>query len=87
MLPDKNDPRVGAIAAQLGVTRNYARQLFHEAGYSDGMLSTREVADALGVSVYTVRNWLNAGRLQGTRLAGSQRWRVDPEEVERIKAL
>ncbi|WP_390885333.1 helix-turn-helix domain-containing protein [Corynebacterium argentoratense] len=51
------------------------------------MLSTREVAEALGVSVYTVRNWLNAGRLQGTRSAGSQRWRVAPEEVERIKAL
>ena len=36
------------------------------------MLSTKEVADIMGVTSETVRDWINRGRLTGVRLPSGQ---------------
>lgn len=35
--------------------------------------STKEIAGQLGVSVHTIRRWVNAGRLPGFRIGGRLR--------------
>ncbi len=45
-----------------------------------------EVAKRLRVSEETVRNWLRAGHLKGTRVGGRRAgWRVPVSEVERME--
>lgn len=48
------------------------------------LLTIREAADALGVSVETVRRWAASGRIRAERTAGGHR-RFDPAEVGRLK--
>lgn len=47
------------------------------------MLSTRELADAIGVSESTVRRWANQGRIRVTRTAGGHR-RIHRSEAVRF---
>lgn len=49
-------------------------------------MKVSEVAARLRVSEETVRNWLRAGTLKGTRLGGKRAgWRVPIAEVERME--
>lgn len=41
----------------------------------------QEVADILGVTRQSVRNYMNAGKLHGVRIGG---WKFPAEEVERV---
>lgn len=43
----------------------------------------KQVANLLGVSVYTVKRWLKEGKLEGIRLPGGQ-WRVTEEACKKI---
>lgn len=45
-------------------------------------LSTTEVAELLGVSSQTVRNWIRAGVLKGYRLNPSGRMLVKQEDLQ-----
>ena len=40
---------------------------------ADPLLKTRSVADALGVSVSTVKRWVDSGVLRGSRTVGRHR--------------
>jgi len=52
----------------------------------DRMLKVDEVAERLRVNPETVRNWLRAGTLKGTRLGGKRAgWRIPLSEVERVE--
>ncbi len=46
------------------------------------MLTTRQLADAIGVSESSVKRWIDAGRIAATRTAGGHR-RVSVEEAAR----
>lgn len=48
------------------------------------LLTIREAADALGVSVETLRRWAESGRIKAERTAGGHR-RFTPAEVQRVK--
>jgi excisionase family DNA binding protein len=53
----------------------------------DKLLTVPEVADALRVSKFTIRNWLRAGRLAGYRPGGTKAgWLVRTSDVERFLA-
>ncbi len=47
----------------------------------DGLLRISQIADHLGVSIATVRDWADSGSLQSFRTPGGQRrfWRQDVE--------
>lgn len=45
----------------------------------DDLIGTRQVAEMLGVSIHTVRCWINAGKLPGFRIGG--RIRVSRADV------
>ncbi|OLD63922.1 MAG: hypothetical protein AUF65_00810 [Chloroflexi bacterium 13_1_20CM_50_12] len=45
------------------------------------LLTLQEAGDILGVSSYTVREWINQGKLEGVRIG--VRWKVRPEAIER----
>ena len=45
-------------------------------------MTTREVADAVGVTIHTVRNWLKEGKIKGKKFGG--RWLVDVETLEEV---
>ena len=47
-------------------------------------LGLQRVADALGVSVTTLRRWIRDGRLQAFR-AGPKLWRVTIAEVYKLQ--
>lgn len=47
-------------------------------------MTVDEVADRLGVHPHTVRRWLRAGQLQGTKLSSRAGYRIPREEVERV---
>lgn len=51
-------------------------------------LTVREVAETLKVTDATVREWLRAGKIRGSKLSGTakDRWRVPLSEVERLTA-
>lgn len=52
---------------------------------AERLLTVAEVSDRLGVSVFTVREWLKAGRLQGFRMGGSKLgWRVRESDLDRF---
>lgn len=42
----------------------------------DKLLTTEQVADRLGLSVWTVRKWLEQGKLRGSLLSRRGGWRV-----------
>ena len=44
-----------------------------------------QVAESLGVSAKTVREWLKNGKLQGTKL-GPRLWRISESDVEKFVA-
>lgn len=44
-----------------------------------------QVADLLGIKVRTVREWVRTGKIHGIKLAGSRRWAVLEEEIERLQ--
>ncbi|MFJ4656234.1 excisionase family DNA-binding protein [Nocardia sp. NPDC088792] len=46
----------------------------------DGLVSTKQAGEMIGVSPQTIRNWIHAGRLTGFRV-GPQRFRLDAEEL------
>ena len=51
-------------------------------------LSTREVAEVLGISRQTLYNWLKEGKIPGPRrhpLTSYPEWK--PEDVDRIRAI
>ena len=48
------------------------------------MLTSKQVAERLQVTVITVQRWLHAGKLRGTKLPGKAGWRVPESEVERL---
>ena len=45
--------------------------------------TTEETAKALNVSLFTIRLWLQKGKLTGTKISGI--WFVPDEEIERLK--
>lgn len=47
-----------------------------------GFLTTGEAADQLGISIPTVKRWIERGTLDGGPVGG--RWLVSSESVERI---
>ena len=47
-------------------------------------LTVPEAAEALRVHDETVRRWLQAGRLRGTKLPGRGDWRIPQAEIDRI---
>lgn len=49
------------------------------------MLRLTQVAEELGVSYWTVRRWVNNGKLEAIRLP-SGGYRVERSEVERIRS-
>ena len=47
-------------------------------------LTISEAADLLRVHEETVRRWLQAGRLKGSKLPGRGDWRVPQSEIDRV---
>ena len=41
----------------------------------------RQTANIIGIKVRTVREWLNMGKLEGTKDKVSGRWRIPEESV------
>jgi transposase len=68
----------------------YWRNLADRVWARDPWLPTPAVAAALGVSVWTVRDWLAAGRMAGKKrfspTGGRPRWMVRRSEVARVAA-
>jgi excisionase family DNA binding protein len=60
-----------------------ARRLL--AGRRHGLLTTGEAAERLGVSIPTVRRWIERGALDGARIEG--RWLVAAEGVDRLVSV
>jgi excisionase family DNA binding protein len=51
----------------------------------DRMLTTEQAADQLGASVWTVRRWLNEGRIKGVMPGGRRLgWRIPQAEITRL---
>lgn len=50
-------------------------------------ITIREAADALDVSIPTIRNWINSGRLKAYKINGNHglEYRIELEEIARIK--
>ena len=48
------------------------------------MITTREVAEVLGVHIETVRNWVRKGKLRAYRVSGRGRLRFDPADVRAV---
>ena len=53
----------------------------------DRFLTVAEVAERMRVTEFTVRNWLRAGKLKGTRPGGTKAgWRIKEGDLERFIA-
>lgn len=50
------------------------------------LLTTHQVAEQLGVSIFTVRNLVEAGKLPAIRLRPGSPFRFRPEDVESLAA-
>ncbi len=50
-----------------------------------GLLTTGQAAERLGVSIPTVKRWIERGALDGARVEG--RWLVTSESVERVAGV
>ena len=90
----------GRVFGELGVSPDQVRSYVPESREAAGRLySPEEAAAYLGVHVKTVRNWIRAGRLPASRLAGQRVLRIksadlngllepaNPEEVEDRKSV
>lgn len=47
-------------------------------------MTLREVAEACGVKVRTVREWLRIGKIKGIKSLSGYRWYIAESEVQRI---
>jgi excisionase family DNA binding protein len=47
-------------------------------------LGLREAAVALGVSLVTLRKWVNQKYIAAIRVGSRGHWRIRPEEIERV---
>lgn len=47
--------------------------------------SVRQVANQLGLKTRTVREWIRAGKLLGTKYGVSNRWFVSEAEIKRLR--
>lgn len=75
----------GRVFAELGVAPEEVRSFVPEAGGRPGRLySPEEAAEHLGVHVKTVRNWIRAGRLPASRLAGQRVLRIRAADLNRL---
>ena len=75
----------GRVFGELGVSPEDVRAFVPEAAGSGGRLySPEEAADYLGVHVKTVRNWIRAGRLPASRLAGQRVLRIRASDLNRL---
>jgi len=50
------------------------------------LLGPRHAARILGVHENTIRNWVHQGLLTDLRIPGTRFIKIDPEEVERLRA-
>ena len=48
------------------------------------MMTTREVAEVVGVHIETVRGWVRKGKLRAYRVSGRGRLRFDPADVRAV---
>lgn len=46
--------------------------------------SPREVAEILGVDIYTVRRWLREETLTGIKIGKGKHWRISHSELRRV---
>ena len=44
-----------------------------------------QVAELLGVKVRTLRQWISTGKLNATKITGTNRWIVTASEIERLQ--
>ena len=44
-----------------------------------------ETAEALGLKVRTVRQWIHDGKIKAIKYPSSTRWMIPVEEIERIQ--
>ncbi len=52
---------------------------------AERLLTVAEVAERLNASIFTVREWLKAGRLPGFRMGGTKLgWRVREADLDRF---
>ena len=49
------------------------------------MYNVRDTALLLGVKVRTVRQWIKDNRINGIKIAGSNRWSVSESEIDRVQ--
>ena len=49
------------------------------------MYNVRDTALLLGVKVRTVRQWIKDNRINGIKIAGSNRWSVSESEINRVQ--
>lgn len=49
------------------------------------MYNIRDTALLLGVKVRTVRQWIKDNRINGVKIAGSNRWSVSESEIDRVQ--
>ena len=71
-------PLTRSSHAEGGLVRYKTFKMFNDSGSdfmtpSDPLLKTRQVAMALGVSVSTIKRWIDSGVLTGTRTVGKHR--------------
>lgn len=48
------------------------------------LFSPKEVAEILGVDIYTVRRWLRDETMKGIKIGKGKHWRVTYEELQRV---
>lgn len=48
----------------------------------DPLYPAKDVAKMLGISTYTLRIWIEQGRIKGRKIQG--RWRIPKSEVKRV---
>ena len=49
------------------------------------MYNIRDTALLLGVKVRTVRQWIKDNRINGIKIAGSNRWSISESEIDRVQ--
>ena len=49
------------------------------------MYNIRDTALLFGVKVRTVRQWIKDNRINGIKIAGSNRWSVSESEIDRVQ--
>jgi excisionase family DNA binding protein len=80
-----NEGIPGRVFGELGVTPDQVRSFVPEPrDEAPRLYSPEEAADYLGVHVKTVRNWIKAGRLPASRLAGQRVLRIKSSDLARL---